>query len=111
MKDIDFHLSNERLEDLGSFALVFLSTYKRRFLFLHIWSIESGQLWSMTLLCNGRNKIGTNDENSVPCGSLSHFLVLDRFGSYQKKIWVTTSNGTQFMWEKDKNFEYSFCIV
>ena len=44
MKDIDFHLSNERLEDLGSFALVFLSTYKRRFLFLHIWSIESGQL-------------------------------------------------------------------
>ena len=40
----------------------------------------------MTLLCNGRNKIGTNDENSVPCGSLSHFLVLDRFGSYQKKF-------------------------
>ena len=44
MKDIDFHLSNERSEDLGSFALVFLSTYKRRFLFLHLWSIESGQL-------------------------------------------------------------------
>ena len=24
-------------------------------------------------------KIGPNHENSVPCGSLSHFLVLDRF--------------------------------
>ena len=40
----------------------------------------SGQLWSMTLLWCGRNKIGPNHENSVPCGSLSHFLVFDRFG-------------------------------
>ena len=117
MKDIHFHVPNERLEGVESFALVFLSTYKRSFLFLHIWSIESGQVWSMTLLCSGRNKRGTNEENSVPCGSLSHFLVLDRFESLiiqgfalflvfnQKKIWVTTSNGTQFIWEKDKNFE------
>ena len=28
----------------------------------------------------GRNKIGSNHENSVPSGSLSHFLVLDRIG-------------------------------
>ena len=34
----------------------------------------------MTLLWCGRNKIDPNHENSVPCGSLLHFLVLDRFG-------------------------------
>ena len=67
-------------------------------MFLHIWSIVSGQMWSMTLLWCGRNK--SNHENSVPCGSLLHFLVLDRFGGLiikgsalfsvfnQKKIWV-----------------------
>ena len=44
MKDIHFHLHNEGLEDLEIFALVFLCTYKHGFLFLHIWSIASGQL-------------------------------------------------------------------
>ena len=34
----------------------------------------------MTLLWWGINKIGPNHEKSVPCGSLSHFVVLDRFG-------------------------------
>ena len=80
MKDIHFHLPNEKLEGLESFALAFLCTYKHGFLFLHIWSIVIGQLWSMTLLWCDRNKIGPNHEYSVPCGSLSHFLVLDRFG-------------------------------
>ena len=80
MKDIHFHLPNEGFEGLESFALVFSWTYKHGFLFLHIWSIAIGHLWSMKLLWCGRNKIGPNDENSVPYGSLSHFLVLDRFG-------------------------------
>ena len=44
MKDIHFHLPNERIERLESLALVFLNAYKRSFLFLHIWSNESGQL-------------------------------------------------------------------
>ena len=44
MKDIHFHLPNVGLEDLESFALVFLCKYKHGFLFLHMWSIESGQL-------------------------------------------------------------------
>ena len=80
MKDIHFHLPNERLEGLKSFGLVFSRTYKQGFLFLHILSIASVQPRSMTLLRCSRNKIGPNHENSVPCGSLSHFLVLDRFG-------------------------------
>ena len=80
MKDMHFHLSNEELEGLGSFALVFLCTYKHGFLFLHIWSIASGQLWSVLLLWCSRNNVGRNHENSVSCGSLSHFPVLDRFG-------------------------------
>ena len=80
MKDILFHLSNEELESLEGFELVFLCIYKHGFLFLHIWSIASCQLWSMTLLWCGRNNIATNHENSVPCGSLSHFVVLERFG-------------------------------
>ena len=49
MKDILFHLPNEGLEDLESFALFFLCTYKQGCLFLHIWFIASGQLGSMTL--------------------------------------------------------------
>ena len=80
MKDIHFYLPTEILEDLESFALVFLCTYKHGFLFLHIWSIASGQLWDMTLLWCGRNKTVSNHENSVPCGSLSYILVLDRLG-------------------------------
>ena len=44
IKDILFHLPNEGLEDLKSLALVFLYAYKQGFLFLHIWSIASGQL-------------------------------------------------------------------
>ena len=36
MKDIHFHLPNERIERLESLALVFLNAYKRSFLFLHI---------------------------------------------------------------------------
>ena len=54
----------------------------------------------MLLLSCSRNNIGPNHENSVPCGSLSHFLVLDRLGALliqgsaffsafnQKKMWV-----------------------
>ena len=64
MKDILFHLPNEGLEDLESFALFFLCTYKQTGLFLHIWFIASGH------------------ENSLPCGSLSRFLVPDRFGDF-----------------------------
>ena len=44
MKDIRFPLPNGGLESLESFALVVLFTYKHVFLFLHIWSITSGQL-------------------------------------------------------------------
>ena len=80
MKDVLFDLSNEGLEGLESFVLVLLCTYKHGFLFLHIWSIASGQLWSMTLLWCGRNKISANHENIVSCGSLLHFLMLDRRG-------------------------------
>ena len=75
MKDINFHLPNEGLEDLESFALVFLCTYKHGLLFLHIWSTASGQLCSMTLLWCGRNKIGPNHENNP----VVHYM-LDRFG-------------------------------
>ena len=80
MKDIHFHLPNEGLEGLESFALVFLRTHKHGCLFLHTCSIASGQLWSMLLLWSSRNSIDPNHKNSVSCGSLSHFLVLDRFG-------------------------------
>ena len=45
MKDILFHLSNEGLEGLESFVhMIFLCTYEQGFLFLHIWSVASGQL-------------------------------------------------------------------
>ena len=44
MKDILFHLPNEGLEGLGSLVIDLLCTYKHGFLFLLIWSIESGQL-------------------------------------------------------------------
>ena len=100
MKDIYFHLPNEGLEGLESFALVFSCTHKQGFLFLHIWSLASGKLWSVTLLWYGTNEIGPNYENSLPCCSLSHFLVVDRFGGLiiygsalfsvfnQKKMWV-----------------------
>ena len=44
MKDMRLHLPNKRLEGLESFGLTFLCTYKRGFLFLHLWSIASGQL-------------------------------------------------------------------
>ena len=37
MKDALFHLPNERLEGLESFALVFLFTYKHGFLFCLLW--------------------------------------------------------------------------
>ena len=70
----------------GKFCASFFSCpYKHDFLFLHIWSIASGQLRSGTLLWCDRKKIGPNHENSVPCGSLSHFLVLDRFGGLIKQ--------------------------
>ena len=109
MKDIHFHLPNEGLEGLESFALVFLCTYKRGFLFLHIWSIASCHLWSMILLWCGINKKGSNHENSVLCGSLSHFLMLDRFegliikGSAlfsvfnQKKMWVNIQHQVEVL--------------
>ena len=37
MKDILFHLPNEGLKGLESFALVFLRTYKHGFLFCFLW--------------------------------------------------------------------------
>ena len=46
MKDMHFYLPNEGLEGHKSFVLVFLCTYKHGFLFLHTWSIASGQLYS-----------------------------------------------------------------
>ena len=100
MKDKLLHLPNEGLEGLESFLLFFLCTYKHGFLFLHIWFIASTQLWSMTFLWCGTNKIDPNQENSVPSGSSSHSLVLDRLESLvtwgsalfsvfnQKKMWV-----------------------
>ena len=59
------------------FASFFLCTYKRGFLFLHIWLIASTQLWSISLLRCGRNTIRQNQENVVPSGSSSHSLLLD----------------------------------
>ena len=59
--------------------LVFLCTYKDGFLFLYIYGPV--QVVSYDLLWYGKNNIGLNHENNVPCGSLSHFLVLDRLES------------------------------
>ena len=43
MKDTLFHLSNEGLEDLESYLLVFLCIDTDSILFLHIWFIASIQ--------------------------------------------------------------------
>ena len=101
MKDKLLHLPSEGSEGLESFLLVFfLCTYKHGFLFLHMWFIASTQMWSMTFLWCDRNKTGPNQENSVPSGSSSHSLMLDRLESLviyesalfsvfnQKKMWV-----------------------
>ena len=81
MKDKLLRLTNEGLEGLEGILLVFLCTYKYGFLFLRIWFIVSTQLLSMTFLWCGRNKIGPNQENSVPYGSSSQSLVFDRLES------------------------------
>ena len=63
----------------GKFCASFLyANIKTAFCFLHIWSNASSQLWSMTLLWCGRNKISPNHWNNVLYGLSSHSLVLDR---------------------------------
>ena len=101
MKDIYFYLPNEGLEGLERIVLIFYAHINTAFCFyIYYMSIASGQLWFMTFLWCGRHKIAQNYENSVSCGSLSQFLVLDRVGGLiiyrsacfsvfnQMKMWV-----------------------